>query len=148
MKLSSETPAWKFPNAKQSVMKVVAENLRDGWMRFGRSVILLVVFSLFLLPSGCAYQLRQTREAAEGLPVLFRYEEPGAKEVSIVADFTRWEPQPMVGKGGTWSFEVPLSPGRYLYGFLVDGQFWKADPGAMLFDDDGFGKRNSVLLVE
>ena len=117
-------------------------------MRCGRSMRLLVVFSLFLLPSGCGYQLQQSREVPEGIPVLFRYEDPRAKEVSIVADFARWEPQSMVKRGETWSFEVLLSPGRYLYGFWVDGQFWKADPGAVLFDDDGFGKRNSVLLVE
>lgn len=54
----------------------------------------------------------------------------------------------MVKKQGTWLIELALPPGRYLYAFLVDGGEWQTDPGAVLFDDDGFGKKNSVLIVE
>jgi len=30
--------------------------------------------------------------------------------------------------------------------FVVDGVRWTADPNAVAFQDDGFGKRNSLLF--
>jgi len=45
-----------------------------------------------------------------------------------------------------WSVTLPLSVGRHLYAFVVDSQ-WIADPHAPLAPDDGFGHRNSVVLV-
>lgn len=111
-------------------------------------MMLLTVLCLIVSASGCS-QLRQPiPEKPEKVFINFRYEHPAAKNVAIVANFTRWTPRPMVRTGGIWSFQISLPPGRYLYAFLVDGQAWHLDPGAMLFDDDDFGKRNSVLLVE
>jgi len=31
--------------------------------------------------------------------------------------------------------------------FVVDGARWVADPAALAFEDDGFGGRNSLLIV-
>jgi Glycogen recognition site of AMP-activated protein kinase len=50
--------------------------------------------------------------------------------------------------GSTWSITLSLSEGRHAYGFVVDGDLWQADPGATLSEDNGFGKTNSVLIVE
>jgi 1,4-alpha-glucan branching enzyme len=110
---------------------------------------LTTAFCLGLLLFGCAHQWQQTGEARDArIPVRFTHEDLRAKEVSLVADFTGWKPQMMTKSGETWSLEFPLPPGRYLYAFLVNGRTWKPDPWALLFDEDSFGKKNSVLIVE
>lgn len=76
---------------------------------------------------------------------------PQAKAVSLVGDFNRWDttatPMTRTPTGGTWSVTLPLTPGRHLYAFVVDGTQWVADPAAPLSPEDGFGAANSVLLV-
>lgn len=133
---------------KQTGMDIVVKALTESWCCCSRPIWLVVIFCLLMPLSGCSHVDPQVSEKPAKVPVVFRYEHPEAKNVSIVADFSRWAPQPMVKKKGTWSFEISLSPGLYLYAFLVDGHDWRPDPGAMIFDDDGFGKRNSVLIVE
>lgn len=76
---------------------------------------------------------------------------PQAKAVSLVGDFNRWDasatPMTRTPTGGTWSVTLPVTPGRHLYAFVVDGTQWLADPAAPLSPEDGFGAANSVLLV-
>lgn len=76
---------------------------------------------------------------------------PQAKEVALVGDFNRWDaratPMTRTPTGGTWSVTLPVTPGRHLYAFVVDGTQWLADPTAPLAPEDGFGAANSVLLV-
>lgn len=75
---------------------------------------------------------------------------PGAKSVSVVGDFNGWNPRatPLVAgvDGTTWQIEMPLSAGRHVYAFVVDGDII-ADPSAPRVDDHDFGVQNSVVLV-
>ncbi|MEP6763498.1 MAG: isoamylase early set domain-containing protein [Gemmatimonadaceae bacterium] len=75
---------------------------------------------------------------------------PGASHVSIVGDFNGWDPKatPMsfARDGNTWLVDMPLSVGRHLYAFVVDGDI-VADPSAARVVDDDFGVQNSVVLV-
>jgi 1,4-alpha-glucan branching enzyme len=48
---------------------------------------------------------------------------------------------------GSFTLEKTLPPGRYAYKFVVDGTNWKEDPKAAEFADDGFGGKNSVVVV-
>jgi hypothetical protein len=43
--------------------------------------------------------------------------------------------------------EIALPPGLHHYVFVIDGAEWRPDPNAASQVDDGFGQRNSVLLV-
>jgi 1,4-alpha-glucan branching enzyme len=83
-------------------------------------------------------------------PVRFVLVAPRASRVSVVGDFNRWNtaasPMRRSGDGRSWSVEVPLPPGRHVYAFVVDGEVVR-DPDAAAAPDDGFGVRNSVLLV-
>jgi hypothetical protein len=82
--------------------------------------------------------------------VKFVFLAPRAAKVSVVGDFNGWDdtktPMVRVANNGTWSVTLPMSAGRHLYGFVVDGA-WAADPTAPLAPDDGFGHANSVKLV-
>ena len=75
---------------------------------------------------------------------------PGAARVALVGDFNRWNPSatPLrAGRDGrTWEVRVPLTPGRHVYAFVVDGGL-RADPAAPRTADDDFGAPSSVVLV-
>ncbi len=47
---------------------------------------------------------------------------------------------------GIYKYTTMLEPGRYQYKFVKDGQ-WLTDESAAEFADDGFGGKNSVLVV-
>jgi hypothetical protein len=49
--------------------------------------------------------------------------------------------------GGAWHVALPLSNGRHVHAFVVDGQSWVADPQAPLAPERWYGTQNSVLLV-
>ena len=76
---------------------------------------------------------------------------PAAGRVSLVGDFNAWDaartPMRQGGDGGVWTVELPVAAGRHVYAFVVDGTRWIADPAAPLAPEDGFGSRNSVLVV-
>lgn len=100
--------------------------------------------------------VEQPRAAAPGLPVSdtivkFVFFAPKAQKVSLVGDFNDWDigKTPMIrsAHGGVWSVAVPLSAGRHVYSFVVNGSSWSADPSAPFAPDDGFGHANSVKIV-
>ena len=81
--------------------------------------------------------------------VKFVYMAPKADKVFLVGDFNGWDTTktPLSrASDGSWIATIPLSAGRHLYGFVVDGS-WNTDPHAPLAPDDGFGHANSVKLV-
>lgn len=82
--------------------------------------------------------------------VEFVYVAPRASKVSVVGDFNDWDstktPMVRAGLGGQWTVTLPLTAGRHLYAFIVDGT-WSADPSAPIAPDDGFGHANSVKIV-
>lgn len=92
-----------------------------------------------------------TRLPASDTVVKFVFFAPQAGTVSVVGDFNDWSPHatPMhqSSNGGVWSVALPLSVGRHLYAFVVNGSEWIADPQAPIAPDDGFGHANSVVLV-
>ena len=82
--------------------------------------------------------------------VQFVLRAPKASQVTVVGDFNQWDPvaTPMMRRqGGAWTAAIPVSPGRHVYAFIVDGDRWVADPAAPLAPEDGFGIRNSVIVV-
>jgi hypothetical protein len=75
---------------------------------------------------------------------------PQASHVVVVGDFNEWDPAatPLVRReGGAWTAAIPVAPGRHVYAFIVDGDRWVSDPAAPLAPEDGFGIRNSVIVV-
>jgi hypothetical protein len=89
--------------------------------------------------------------ARESAPVRFMLVAPSATTVSLVGDFNDWETGALPMEGtvteGLWTVTVPLSPGRYRYAFLVDGETWVPDPAAPRALEDDFGRPNSVVTI-
>jgi 1,4-alpha-glucan branching enzyme len=74
---------------------------------------------------------------------------PNARAVFVAGNFNGWDPRRTSlhkDSGGVWRTFLPLSPGRYEYRFIVDGQ-WQEDPGARESVPNPHGGRNSVLIV-
>ncbi|MEI6740468.1 MAG: isoamylase early set domain-containing protein [Gemmatimonadaceae bacterium] len=73
-----------------------------------------------------------------------------AQQVALVGDFNGWSASatPMVRRGpqGGWAAEIPLTPGRHEYAFVVDGRRWVIDPLAPQVPDAGFGPSNAVVV--
>lgn len=71
-----------------------------------------------------------------------------ASAVAIVGDFNGWDQNatPMASRDGTWSANIPLTPGRHVYAFVVDGKRWIVDPLAPQVPDDGYGPANAVVI--
>lgn len=55
--------------------------------------------------------------------IRFQYRNSRPREVSVLGEFSDWEPIPMLkGKNHTWSATVDISPGSYLYCYDIDGR--------------------------
>lgn len=83
------------------------------------------------------------------IPVTFH--RAGVSSVSVVGSFNGWSPTatPMVEvEKGKWRAEIRLNRGRFEYKFAVDGTRWVPDPNNPLGVPDGFGGRNSVIVLE
>jgi hypothetical protein len=109
---------------------------------------LLVSMGLFLRHGIDARSL-----APEGLShVTFVLAAPSAREVAVIGSFNDWNAAGWTmtrdPSRGLWTLSSALPPGNHEYVFLIDGTTPVADAAAALNVDDGFGGRNSVLLVK
>lgn len=81
----------------------------------------------------------------------FRYRATGPVRTVVAAgEFNSWSqtatPLSDPDGDGEWTATAAVTPGRYTYKFVVDGQ-WMADPGNALRSPDGFGGENTILVV-
>lgn len=81
--------------------------------------------------------------------VRFQLQLEGVQQVALAGNFSQWQSQYKLKKNaqGIWTVEIPLESGRHEYMFVVDGKRWISDPLARQYQDDGFGGRNSVVIV-
>ena len=82
--------------------------------------------------------------------VTFACHHPDAREVCLAGEFADWDAclMPLEKSGeGIWSITIHLSPGRYEYNFVVDGN-WIEDMLCSEMVSNPFGTRNSVIVVE
>lgn len=91
------------------------------------------------------------KAAPEGaVNVTFVFDAGGSANVYVAGTFNNWnQNQDKLSDDdgdGVYQITLPLSPGRYQYKFVRDGQ-WLTDETAAEFADDSFGGRNSVLDV-
>lgn len=88
---------------------------------------------------------------AGALLVRFELTAPEAGRVALAGSFNGWSDSTTLftrnPETGTWSVTVMLPPGEYEYLFVIDGKRWVPDPDAQAFVDDGFGNRNSLIVV-
>ena len=71
-----------------------------------------------------------------------------ASALTLAGTFNQWNPDQLLfgRENGQWICRIDLAPGKYLYKFVVDGN-WILDPENPLSEDDGHGNTNSILVV-
>ncbi|MEW5723440.1 MAG: isoamylase early set domain-containing protein [Thermodesulfobacteriota bacterium] len=112
--------------------------------------LLLVLTPLYLVgtrgPAGTG-----TPAGGRLVTVVFTLDKPQAESVQVIGSFNLWNPKEYNMKRdartGLWELEVNLPAGRYEYQFLIDGKTPVPDPRAEFTMDDGFGHKNSVIIV-
>jgi len=102
---------------------------------------------------------------------IFQFEAPSARQVNLAGSFpdNQWVGtasssgrfDDAIGKmyddgthgdlnaeDGIWTIIKQLPPGRYEYKYVIDRNTWVADPNNVTTTDDGYGGKNSVLIVK
>ena len=127
--------------------------------------ILNIVVVLFLVSCSLSFikkRLSPPHKVEGG--ILFQCDAPSARQVNLAGNFpdNEWlkygnkidvmhddgKNGDRVAGDGIWSIVKPLSAGRYEYKFVVDRNSWIEDPNALETADDGYGGKNSVLIVK
>ena len=83
--------------------------------------------------------------------MVFTYAGTARTGVAVCGDFNSWATtaDPMTQQAdGSWTLTRKMPAGTYGYKFLVDGTTWKQDEGNPEARDDGFGGKNSVVVVK
>jgi hypothetical protein len=100
-------------------------------------------------PTSVPGQIASDEPGENTVRYVFTVEAGQANRVCLAGDFNEWKvcnaPFERVGES-TWSITIDLPRGRHEYMFVIDDQ-WVVDPNAMGYSNDGFGNRNSVLVV-
>jgi 1,4-alpha-glucan branching enzyme len=111
---------------------------------------LLISFLLLIFLCQCASLSKDVTQNDENIPVVFTYMDDQAQKVCIAGSFNQWSTQShcMKKDRNTWTLRLSLQPGRYTYLLLIDDRISKLDPGAPLTEENGFGTKNSILVVE
>lgn len=74
---------------------------------------------------------------------------PTARVVAVAGSFNNWNQSKNLCfyENDAWICRIDLAPGRHTYKFIVDGA-WMIDPANGQYEDDTYGNRNSVKIVE
>ncbi|WP_319471273.1 glycogen-binding domain-containing protein [uncultured Pseudodesulfovibrio sp.] len=83
---------------------------------------------------------------------VFRSDAVPASNVAVIGSFNNWQATGSMMRydrsAEAWVLDMPLPPGNHEYMFLIDGEKFVEDPSAPLGRDDGFGNRNSIIIVD
>lgn len=82
--------------------------------------------------------------------ITLTYRNEKARSVAVIGSFNGWSPNdsPMRPVApGEWEISLHLPPGRYAYRFILDSATQVLDPNCPTEEPDGFGGKNSILLV-
>ncbi|MBT3168545.1 MAG: hypothetical protein HN952_04665 [Candidatus Cloacimonetes bacterium] len=102
----------------------------------------IFLLTLFILTTLSAVEITKTG-------VHFSYEESNAQSVFLAGSMNDWSTTatPMEkDKNGIWQVTLKLDSGKYIYKFIVDGN-WQFDQDNPDFEDDGYDGSNSVIEI-
>ena len=109
-----------------------------------------IFFILMFVFSNSFYAQSESKTNIKSIKFKFQPVIAGVEKVFVAGTFNDWNgsKNAMSDPDGDGVFETSLliPPGRYLYKFVVDGN-WLADPNAKAFEPDGQGGRNGVFFV-
>ena len=143
---------------KTSKKKVIAKGERDvgavgktGKPEAAKKLASSRTSRVSATPNVAATKVAAVREKKEkSSPLIeFKLKAPDAHTVFLAGDFNGWlldRDKMNKDKDGTWRKELPLSPGRHEYQFVVDGNWW-TDPDNPERAWNPFGTQNSIRKI-
>ena len=111
--------------------------------------IVFVVAAAFVIAT-CTPKAALEIPAATRGGVRFGLAHPDARRVALAGSFNDWSTtshRMVRGSSGIWTIVVALPPGEHQFMFVVNDVEWITPPAAEDFADDGFGKRNGIVVV-
>ena len=113
-------------------------------------VFVLVVASWLLLNRQVSGPIQLPGQ--ERTQVVFTLGLSQARSVAVIGTFNGWNPRGFEMKFDEvqriWSLSLSLPEGRHEYAYLVDGQTVIPDPETVFYQEDGFGNKNSVIILK
>jgi diguanylate cyclase (GGDEF)-like protein len=86
-----------------------------------------------------------------GVDLMFKPSHADSVKIAhVVGEFNNWETGVDVmarGEDGAWRIRLALAPGRYEYKFVLNQDWYLADPGCHETVADSYGGKNSVMRV-
>lgn len=81
--------------------------------------------------------------------VIFRVKGPRIKNIAISGDFNQWDKKDyfLVNNNGVWEKTILLSPGKYLYKFIINGGKEISNPNSEYSIDDPKKGSCSILAI-
>ena len=92
----------------------------------------------------------QTKLESKSKSLQLVYFAPEANTVAVAGDFNSWDVQAHMlerNREGWWKTNLKLTPGRYHYRFVVNGEQWSEDPENPNKVPNEFASYNSILEV-
>jgi hypothetical protein len=90
-------------------------------------------------------------QSEKKVPVVFALNMPQVSRVDVIGSFNGWSPKDYHMywdlNRHVWLLTVLLQPGTHEYAFLIDGESVLPDPDALVYREDGFGHKNSILII-
>jgi len=106
----------------------------------------LTTIKVWAKGSGFTLVVRKNRK----LPITFTFDPKGQKvsHIQIAGQINDWNPAAtnLTFDGKVYKTTLLLNPGKYHYQVVIDGK-WMLDPANPVFEDNGMGGYNSVLVV-
>ncbi len=100
------------------------------WVVVPLAGVFLAVMLLTNLPIAPRFEI-SSYLGYRKIELVFYAPSQNPKTVAVAGDFSDWNYLSMARvKEGCWKITIRLRPGKYQYGFLVDGKEWVPDPSA------------------
>jgi hypothetical protein len=92
-----------------------------------------------------SFRSKQSFNIKDSVVTFLLRKSPSAQQVRLAGNFTRWDTAAllMIKTDTGWSLQVKMHPGKYLYKFIIDGN-WITDPDNSITENDSLGNTNSV----
>jgi 1,4-alpha-glucan branching enzyme len=111
---------------------------------------LVVMAAVALVAGGCGPRAPLEMPSATPGGVRFLLANPEARRVALAGTFNDWSTtshRMSREASGRWRIVVALPQGEHQFMFVVNDAEWITPPAADDYVDDGFGKKNGIVVV-
>jgi hypothetical protein len=126
--------------------------LRLASLGVSLAALILITWAIMIqFPRDQKSNIAMGSKEGTNVPVVFSLDMPGVSSVDVIGSFNAWTPgnyhMQWDPKKRLWTLTIHIREGTYEYAFLVNGKTILPDPNALMYREDGFGQKNSVLII-